>query len=280
MLLFRKSGRFQIKILDFGLAKFSQTPSTQTLDQKGSFLGSIDYIAPEQIECLPLDARTDLYSLGCLFYFSLTQRPPFQGDSPATTMRNHLNGVVRDLKDIRPDIPKAVSSWIMRLISRRPEDRPATAAEAFRDFNFALEGVPRAASSSPIFPPSTAPTPSASPPIVAPPSTPIIVSEPARATAQTIQSGSPISQAPNTGIPQTVVPSTDNIPLARKATGSVPQSQEPSSSLKPQLIIGFVVILLAVILGVLFGTGIIGPATCAPELWLDDSAVTSRRRVL
>jgi serine/threonine protein kinase len=66
------SGRFQVKLLDFGLAKFSQLPSLQTLDQKGSFLGSIDYIAPEQIEVQPLDQRTDLYSLGCVCYFLLT----------------------------------------------------------------------------------------------------------------------------------------------------------------------------------------------------------------
>ena len=89
MLTWLPSERFQVKILDFGLAKFSQAPSTQTLDQSGSFLGSIKYIAPEQIEVEPLDQRTDLYSLGCVYYFALTQKPPFAGDSVAETMTNH-----------------------------------------------------------------------------------------------------------------------------------------------------------------------------------------------
>ena len=61
MLTTMPSERFLVKILDFGLAKFSQQASLQTLDQKGSFLGSIDYIAPEQLELKPLDQRTDLY---------------------------------------------------------------------------------------------------------------------------------------------------------------------------------------------------------------------------
>jgi len=56
MLTWLPSGRFQIKVLDFGLSKFSEEPSLQTLDQLGSFLGSIDFIAPEQIELKPLDS--------------------------------------------------------------------------------------------------------------------------------------------------------------------------------------------------------------------------------
>ena len=76
MLSWLPSGRFQIKVLDFGLAKFSEQPSTQTLDQSGSFLGSIDYIAPEQIELLPLDQRTDLYSLGCVFLLLAHSKSP------------------------------------------------------------------------------------------------------------------------------------------------------------------------------------------------------------
>jgi serine/threonine-protein kinase len=55
MLTVTASGRFLAKLLDFGLAKFSQQPSVQTLDQRGSFLGSIDFIAPEQLELRPLD---------------------------------------------------------------------------------------------------------------------------------------------------------------------------------------------------------------------------------
>lgn len=134
MLTWLPSGRFQVKILDFGLAKFSQAPSTQTLDQSGSFLGSIDYIAPEQIEVEPLDQRTDLYSLGCVYYFALTQNPPFAGNSVADTMTRHLNNTVTPLHELRPDIPRPVTDWVMGLIKRQPDDRPANATEAFKLF--------------------------------------------------------------------------------------------------------------------------------------------------
>lgn len=136
------SGRFVVKLLDFGLAKFSQQPSLQTLDQSGSFLGSIDYIAPEQLELQPLDQRTDLYSLGCVFYYMLAQVSPFSGDNPAATSMNHLRHRCRPIGEIRPDVPAEVADWIMRLIAREPEDRPADADEALRQWNDALFGRP------------------------------------------------------------------------------------------------------------------------------------------
>ncbi len=139
MLTWLPSERFQVKILDFGLAKFSQAPSTQTLDQSGSFLGSIDYIAPEQIEVEPLDQRTDLYSLGCVYYFALTQNPPFAGNSVADTMNRHLNNTVTPLHELRPDIPRPVTDWVMSLIQREPDDRPENATEAFRLFEEAVK---------------------------------------------------------------------------------------------------------------------------------------------
>ncbi|MEX2580038.1 MAG: serine/threonine-protein kinase [Verrucomicrobiales bacterium] len=134
MLTWLPSDRFQIKILDFGLAKFSQAPSLQTLDQSGSFLGSIDYIAPEQIETRPLDQRTDLYSLGCVYYFSLTRKAPFTGDSVAGTMNNHLRHIVTPLHELRPDLPRPVADWVMRLISRSQSDRPENASAALKAF--------------------------------------------------------------------------------------------------------------------------------------------------
>ncbi len=140
MLRWLPTGKFQIKILDFGLAKFSQAPSTQTLDQSGSFLGSIDYIAPEQIDLKPLDQRTDLYSLGCVYYFSLTQRPPFEGESVAKTMTNHLSGKSMPLEELRPDLPPAISAWVMKLISLDPDDRPTNATEAMKGYVRARDG--------------------------------------------------------------------------------------------------------------------------------------------
>ncbi len=141
MLTWQPSGRFQVKLLDFGLAKFSQAPSLQTLDQTGSFLGSIDYIAPEQIEVQPLDQRTDLYSLGCVYYYSLTQKAPFSGAGVADTMNRHLKHQVTPILELRPDLRKPYADWVMRLISKEPVDRPANATEAMKEFQEAAKAT-------------------------------------------------------------------------------------------------------------------------------------------
>lgn len=142
MLTATASGRFLVKVLDFGLSKFSQQPSLQTLDQRGSFLGSIDFIAPEQLELRPLDQRTDLYSLGCVFYYMLTQESPFTGSNPAETSMNHLRHRCTPIGERRADLPPLVADWIMRLISRDPEHRPADAREALTQYEDALGGIP------------------------------------------------------------------------------------------------------------------------------------------
>ncbi|MCB1064726.1 MAG: protein kinase [Verrucomicrobiae bacterium] len=139
MISWLTTGRFQIKVLDFGLAKFSQQPSTQTLDQTGSFLGSIDYLAPEQLDLQPLDQRTDLYSLGCVLYFCLTQHPPFEGENAVKTMRNHLSHQVTHLAEVRPDVPKPIADWVMRMIARYPNQRPVDAREALQEFQIARQ---------------------------------------------------------------------------------------------------------------------------------------------
>ncbi len=137
MLAALPEGGFRVKLLDFGMAKFSEFPSPQTLDLSGTFLGSIDYVSPEQVEARPLDQRTDLYSLGCVCYFALARRAPFAGRSEADTLMRHLEHRVEPIGESRPDLDPALSAWVMRLISRRTCDRPRTASEALR----ALEEV-------------------------------------------------------------------------------------------------------------------------------------------
>ncbi len=133
------SGKFIVKVMDFGLSKFTQSPKKQTRDQRGIFLGTIDFIAPEQLELKPLDARTDLYSLGCVFYYSLAQVGPFSGTNPAETTRNHLEHRCRPIGDLRPDLPANVGNWIMRLIALEPDDRPPDAASALGEYLQAVE---------------------------------------------------------------------------------------------------------------------------------------------
>ena len=105
------SKKFQVKILDFSLAKFSSTPAPQTIDQGDAIFGSIYFMAPEQFERGNLDKRTDLSSMGCLYYYCLTGQYPFQGDSAAQVMASHLQGTVIPLEQIRADLPPVICQW-------------------------------------------------------------------------------------------------------------------------------------------------------------------------
>jgi len=134
MVIWRPSGKFQIKILDFGLAKVSETPSRQTIDQEEGIMGSIYFMAPEQFERGSLDFRTDMYALGCIYYYCLTGEYPFDGDTAPQVMMAHLHHQVKPLEERRPDIPLEVSQWVMWLMNRNPEDRPASAREALDRF--------------------------------------------------------------------------------------------------------------------------------------------------
>ena len=115
--------RLLVKVLDFGLAKFSAQPSLQTIDQSGSILGSIYFMAPEQFERLPLDHRTDMYSVGCVFYYLLASRYPFDGDTMAAVMESHLYHKVTPLWEQRPDIDPSLAAWVMKFIERTSDDR-------------------------------------------------------------------------------------------------------------------------------------------------------------
>lgn len=130
MIVWLPSGKFQVKILDFGLAKFSREPSAQTMDQSDSILGSIYFMAPEQFERLPLDARTDLYAIGAIFYFALCGKHPFRGNDAVEIMNAHLEHHLKPLKELRPDLPDSVCAWVESLMARKMEDRPANAQAA------------------------------------------------------------------------------------------------------------------------------------------------------
>ncbi|MDE0859351.1 MAG: protein kinase [Akkermansiaceae bacterium] len=124
MITWLPSGRMQLKLLDFGLAKFTLEPSIQTIAHGNSLFGSIYFMAPEQFEQRPLDARTDLYSLGGVFYYALTGEYPFNGESVAQVMASHLQGYCKDLREYRPDLPETLCNWIMSLMARQPDNRP------------------------------------------------------------------------------------------------------------------------------------------------------------
>ncbi len=134
MVVWLPSGKFQLKVLDFGLAKFSSRPSVQTSDQGDAIMGSIFFMAPEQFERGELDGRTDLYSLGCIYYHCLTGKYPFQGDTAAQVMARHLQNKMVPIEKYRPDLPVWLVNWVKWLLQRDANNRPENAKVALEHF--------------------------------------------------------------------------------------------------------------------------------------------------
>ena len=120
-----------VKILDLGLARFSaHDAAANELTQLGQCVGTADYMAPEQWEnCAAVDARADLYSLGCTLFFLLDGRPPFAGPRHDTIFKKrdaHLRELPLDLAHRYPDMPREISVIVSRLLSKQATERIAT----------------------------------------------------------------------------------------------------------------------------------------------------------
>ena len=134
MLTWLPSGKFQIKIVDFGLATLTHSQTKEELEELEAVFGSIFFMAPEQFERVPIDARTDVYAMGCVYYQALTGTYPFRGNTGNEVMVSHLHHKVIPLQEIRADIPLWACDWIMWQLNRQPADRPASAREALQVF--------------------------------------------------------------------------------------------------------------------------------------------------
>ena len=130
MLSWMPSGNFQVKIVDFGLAKLIHSQSREEIENAESVFGSVFFMPPEQFERKPLDARSDLYSLGCCFYHVLVGGHPFKGETMQEVSEAHLHGKVVPIGEIREDIPEWGRDWVMWMLNRNPEHRPPNAREA------------------------------------------------------------------------------------------------------------------------------------------------------
>lgn len=134
MLTWLPSGKFQIKIVDFGLATLTQSQSKEELQEMEAVFGSIFFMAPEQFERVPLDARTDIYAMACVYYQALTGTYPFRGETGNEVMVSHLQHRVVPIQEIRSGIPQWACDWIMWQLNRLPDDRPASARESLQVF--------------------------------------------------------------------------------------------------------------------------------------------------
>jgi serine/threonine protein kinase len=121
------NGKFVSKFVDFGLAKFFEAPSKQTVRHDGTVMGSIYYMAPEQLERQALDNRSDLYSLGCVFYYALTMHRPFEGATVMDVINSHLHSRPVRIRDYRPNVPRDLELWVEWMINRHAVNRPSDA---------------------------------------------------------------------------------------------------------------------------------------------------------
>ena len=112
-------------VSDFGLAKDSQASN---LTRPGQALGSLDYMAPEQIRGEDVSPATDIYALGCVVIECLTGAPPFGGRPSMRVLFAHLQDPPPDLTELRPDIPPAAARAVNRALEKEPEERPASAS--------------------------------------------------------------------------------------------------------------------------------------------------------
>jgi serine/threonine protein kinase len=122
-----------VKLLDFGLASAVQG---YRLTRSGAVMGSTQYMSPEQVMSLPVDARSDIYSLGVTLYQLVTGAAPIPGDSDYALMHGHVNHVPLAPAVVNPVVPGNVSNAVMRSLEKDPDRRFQTAAE----FSAALDG--------------------------------------------------------------------------------------------------------------------------------------------
>ena len=124
ILLHRSAGHEHLKLTDFGLAR---PIGTSTSDQTGPVLATVAYLAPELAAGEPVDARTDLYSVGVVLFELLTGEVPFDDDDPQTVMRMHLDHPVPPPSRLVPELAGTVSDLVVTATRRRPGDRFADA---------------------------------------------------------------------------------------------------------------------------------------------------------
>ncbi|MCL1807577.1 MAG: Stk1 family PASTA domain-containing Ser/Thr kinase [Oscillospiraceae bacterium] len=118
-----------VKVADFGIARFASKQNTLTQEA----LGSVHYISPEQARGSHIDARSDIYSVGVVLYEMLTERLPFEGDSPVSVALQHISSLPLAPREINPDIPQALEMIVLKSMAPKLSKRYSSADDMLKD---------------------------------------------------------------------------------------------------------------------------------------------------
>ncbi|MFC0628081.1 Stk1 family PASTA domain-containing Ser/Thr kinase [Kribbella deserti] len=139
----------QVKVMDFGIARaIADTSSTMT--QTAAVIGTAQYLSPEQARGETVDARSDLYSTGCLLYELLTGRPPFVGESPVSVAYQHVREEPLPPSSFDPDIPPEIDAVVLKALTKNREHRYQSANEMRQDIHRVLAGQQVTAPMAPV----------------------------------------------------------------------------------------------------------------------------------
>lgn len=127
-------GDSQVKVIDFGIAKRILDADDGSLTSTGAVIGSPLYMSPEQVRGLEIDEKTDLYSLGCLIYTTLTGSPPFQGNTSMNTMQAHLSQLPEPMSlNTEASLEEELNALVLKLLKKDRQDRYQSMQEFLAD---------------------------------------------------------------------------------------------------------------------------------------------------
>jgi hypothetical protein len=138
-----------VKVMDFGVAR-AVADMSAALTQTSTVIGTAHYLSPEQARGDSVDARSDVYSTGCLLYELLTGRPPFQGDSAIAVAYQHVREPPRPPSAFEPSVPPEVDSIALAALAKRPDERYQSAAQMRSDILAVLAGKRAAMAPAPV----------------------------------------------------------------------------------------------------------------------------------
>ncbi|WP_034089388.1 Stk1 family PASTA domain-containing Ser/Thr kinase [Streptacidiphilus albus] len=133
-----------VKVMDFGIAR-AMGDSGMTMTQTAAVIGTAQYLSPEQAKGEQVDARSDLYSTGCLLYELFTVRPPFIGDSPVAVAYQHVREEPQPPSVYDPELRPEYDAIVLKALAKERENRYQSADEMRADIERALDGLPVAA---------------------------------------------------------------------------------------------------------------------------------------